>query len=101
MRCTPARSHSESAQDFSVRLLSHLCAPNIIQKRRYTLTWNELDWVVDEFEAGLEGLVLAEIELYYADQDIDLPPWAGREVTDDPLFRNESLARLGLPLGVV
>lgn len=82
-------------------MFSHLCAPTIIQKRRSALTWNDLDWLIDEFEGGLEGLVIAEIELHYADQDIELPPWVGRELTGDPLFTNESLARLGLPSGAV
>lgn len=49
-------------------------------------------WEVDVF-AGLHGgLVLAEIELGSADEPVDLPPWIGREVTDDPSYSNAALA---------
>ena len=50
------------------------------------------DWVIDEFNGPLEGLVLAEIELYATDQDIELPAWAGREVTGVAGYSNEQLA---------
>jgi adenylate cyclase len=54
-----------------------------------------LDWVVDEFEGPLHGLLLAE--LYATDQDIALPPWTGQEVTGDPAYSNEHLSLLDKP----
>ncbi len=49
--------------------------------------------MVDVFAGENTGLVLAEVELDRADQPVDLPPWAGREVTDDPRYLNINLAR--------
>lgn len=50
-------------------------------------------WEVDEFSGGLAGLVMAEIELARADEDIALPGWVGREVTNDPRYGNVALAQ--------
>ncbi|HCR35073.1 MAG TPA: CYTH domain protein, partial [Stenotrophomonas sp.] len=36
--------------------------------------------------------VVAEVELGSADQAIDLPDWAGAEVTDDTRYYNVALA---------
>jgi adenylate cyclase len=49
--------------------------------------------VVDEFEGANAGLVMAEIELEHADQAVELPDWAGAEVTADPRYQNASLVR--------
>ena len=73
-------------------LLAHACSGPLIEKTRHKLEWGGLDWVIDEFDGSLSGLVVAEIELHFVDQEIDIPPWAGREVTDDPEYRNERLS---------
>lgn len=80
------RAHAEE-------LLAHACEGAVIEKTRHHLLWRGAPWTVDEFEGALAGLVMAEIELTAADQPVALPPWAGREVTDDPAYRNEALAR--------
>ncbi len=49
-------------------------------------------WEIDEFEERNAGLVVAEVELDSADQAIDLPPWAGEEVTDVDRYYNVALA---------
>ncbi len=64
----------------------------MIEKTRHKIEWDGRDWVIDEFEGALQGLVLAELELYFADQEIDIPPWVGQEVTVDPDYRNERLS---------
>ena len=43
------------------------------------------------------GLVLAEVELDSAEQALDLPDWVGREVTGDPRYMNNRLARATAP----
>jgi adenylate cyclase len=73
-------------------LLAQHCNGELIEKVRHRIDWDGLEWTIDEFEGRLAGLVLAEIELYATDQDIELPPWAGREVTEDAAYRNERLA---------
>lgn len=60
-------------------------------KRRYAVDGFSLDI----FEGALTGLVLAEVEV---DSPADLsaivpPPWARREVTEDPFFTGGNLCR--------
>jgi adenylate cyclase len=51
-------------------------------------------WEVDYFE-NLPGkhkdLVIAEVELQYAEQPLELPDWVDKEVSDDPQYYNSSL----------
>ena len=53
-------------------------------------------WEVDEFEGGLAGLVLAEIELPDIDYDVVLPEWLGIELTGLHQWSNSTLARKGI-----
>jgi CYTH domain-containing protein len=66
-----------------------------VQKRRYTILVDGVEWVVDEFVD--RALVLAEIELDAADAAVQLPPWLtavlDREVTDESDYTNFRLAR--------
>lgn len=78
-------------------LLANACAGQVIEKIRHRIEWEGLDWVIDEFEGPMKGLLLAEIELYCTDQDIDLPAWAGREVTGIADYSNEQLSLAGWP----
>jgi len=73
-------------------LLADVCVRPLIEKVRHCVVHEGRDWVVDVFTGTLDGLVLAEIELTSEHDDVPLPPWVGREVTDDPRFRNASLA---------
>ena len=54
---------------------------------------------VDEFQAELDGLVLAEAEFETNDllASFPIPAFALREVTDDPRFTGAILAKNGLP----
>ena len=92
---TPGRVRSEFEYEIpaphAAELLDHMCVGQVIEKMRHSIEWAGIDWVVDEFGGALSGLVLAEVELHFADQEIALPPWAGKEVTDDPNYRNERL----------
>ena len=49
-------------------------------------------WEIDEFHGRLEGLVVAEIELESETEAVDIPPFIGREVTDDKRYYNSALA---------
>jgi CYTH domain-containing protein len=54
---------------------------------------------VDVFDGALRGLVTAEVE-FASDGDAEgfaAPAWLGREITDDPRFKNQRLALEGLP----
>lgn len=74
-------------------LLDELCHRPLIDKIRYREWWRGHLWEVDVFDGENFGLVVAEVELKSADESVDLPPWAGREVSADPRYTNASLSR--------
>ena len=76
------------------RTMLELCGNSRIEKNRYTVPHGKLTWEIDVFVHPLE-LVLAEIELESADEQFKLPKWIGKDVTDDPDYRNSSLAVSG------
>ena len=72
-------------------ILDDLCERPLIEKTRYKVEHAGLVWEIDEFAGDNAGLVVAEVELEHEDQQIDLPPWVGREVSDDPRYLNSNL----------
>ena len=72
-----------------------------IEKTRYVLTGSDgMVWEVDEFEGGLAGLILAEVELPSSQTEVVLPPWAGQEITGLASWSNHALAEtLALRIG--
>jgi len=70
-----------------------------IDKRRYEVPAGAATIELDVYAGALAGLAVAEVE-FSAEQDADafMPPaWFGREVTDDPLYKNQRLAVDGAP----
>lgn len=74
-------------------LLDTLCQPPLIEKIRYRVDYAGNTWEIDVFSGENAGLIVAEIELSREDQPFELPPWAGREVSDDPRYLNTSLSK--------
>lgn len=74
------------------RALLELCVGGLVEKRRHLVRHGGHLWEVDEFLGSNAGLVVAEIELGSPDEAFALPPWAGREVTDEPRYYNLALA---------
>jgi adenylate cyclase len=72
-------------------LLENLCHRPLVEKIRNTVDFAGRTWVVDVFSGENEGLVLAEVELQDPGEVVELPEWAGEEVTGDPRFENVSL----------
>jgi CYTH domain-containing protein len=68
-----------------------LCLRPLIEKIRYRIEYRGHTWEVDEFLGDNQGLVLAEIELGDAGEPLELPPWAGAEVSADPRYFNANL----------
>lgn len=75
------------------RELMEMAKPNVIEKRRYKVPYQDHVWEVDVFEGLHEGLTLAEVEMQSTDEHVPLPPWVGREVSDDDRYANASLSR--------
>lgn len=67
-----------------------------IEKTRWTYTNGGQRWEIDVYHGVLAGLITAEAETMDFDS-LDVPSWAGREVTGTPSWSNRSLARVGLP----
>jgi adenylate cyclase len=72
-------------------MLDELCERPIIEKTRHVVDVDGVTWEVDEFDGVNAGLVVAEVELTDADEDVALPDWVGDEVTDDPRYFNANL----------
>ncbi len=77
-------------------LLATMSGDLIVEKLRYRVFHAGFEWLVDIYEKQLAGIALAEIELDRADREFPLPPWVGREVTDDPRFHKRNMMRLAL-----
>jgi CYTH domain-containing protein len=74
-------------------LLAELCEQPIIDKKRYTITYQGFVWEIDEFFGENAGLLVAEIELESEDQEFVKPPWVGEEVSFDRRYANASLVK--------
>ncbi|MEA2250739.1 MAG: adenylate cyclase [Solirubrobacteraceae bacterium] len=71
-----------------------------IEKRRYELPAPDGRTIeLDVYAGALRGLVVAEVEFGSEDEAdaFEAPAWLGAEVTDDPRFKNQRLARDGAP----
>lgn len=80
------------------RAMLEMAHPHVVEKRRHIVPSGNLIWEVDVFLGAHEGLVMAEVELSHADQSVDLPAWAGDEVSHDDRYANASLSRnAGVP----
>ena len=79
------RAHAE-------QMLQTLCrADPILEKVRHTVPFGGLNWTIDVYMGPLAGLVFAEVELEHPNQEVQLPPWVGEEVTHDLRFRKHAL----------
>jgi CYTH domain-containing protein len=70
--------------------LLNLCE-KIISKDRITVKYDHKYWTIDVFEDENFGLVLAEIELKDEDEEVQIPDWVIKEVSDDSRFYNVNL----------
>jgi CYTH domain-containing protein len=72
-------------------ILRTMCDGHVLNKTRHFVTHVGAIWYVDVYDGILNGVMLAEIELESADQQIELPGWIGKEVTGDPNYRKVNL----------
>ena len=65
-----------------------------LAKRRHTVEHGGRGFSVDVFDGALAGLILCEAEAPSPEaiRALAFPPWASREVTDDPFFTGGHLA---------
>jgi CYTH domain-containing protein len=72
-----------------------------IEKTRYEIRHGGAVMEVDVYHGELAGLVTAECEFASAEESRRFvpPDWVGREVTNDPAYKNQTLAVRGRPHG--
>jgi adenylate cyclase len=70
-----------------------MCDGLVLDKVRHVIPYAGSLWHVDVYEGILNGVVLAEVELQHADQELGLPAWTGKEVTSDPRYRKLNMQR--------
>ena len=69
----------------------------VVHKTRHNIPYAGCVWEVDLYHGELDGLLTAEVEMESEDQAVELPDFVGREVTEDPAYKNSSLAQRGVP----
>lgn len=95
------KNHGASRAEFeyeipfveALEILDNLCERPIIEKYRYILKYNGKIFEIDEFLGENSGLVMAEVEIMQENEEVDLPPWIGEEVTNDIRYYNSSLIK--------
>lgn len=73
--------------------LMKLCESGIIDKTRYLVRSGNHVFEVDEFYGNNEGLVVAEVELEYEEEEFVKPDFIGEEVTGDKRYYNSQLMK--------
>ncbi len=81
--------------DDAYQMLHRLVEGVAVDKTRYFVKYGGGTWEVDEFHSPVSGLVVAEIELEHPEQEFNLPPFIGDEVTGDPRYYNSNIANMG------
>jgi adenylate cyclase len=70
-----------------------------VEKKRYVIQDEDFVIELDIFEGNLKGLMVAEIEFKSVGESkaYSVPAWFDREVTEDEKYKNQNLAKHGLP----
>lgn len=74
-------------------MLTHLCEQPLIDKHRHVELHGGRKWEIDVFHGDNSGLIVAEVELPSEDATLQLPPWAGEDVSGDPRYFNSNLLK--------
>jgi adenylate cyclase len=72
-------------------MLEQLCRRPLIEKTRHREIFAGRIWEIDVFHGDNDGLVIAEVEVAHAADQVVLPPWAGAEVSGDQRYFNNNL----------
>lgn len=74
------------------QIIDGLRVGRVIEKCRIAVPVGGFSFELDRFEADLDGLFVAEIELPEEAAEFPNPDWLGPEITGDPRYSNASLA---------
>ena len=71
--------------------LLRMCGQRVLKKYRRKIEYGGHIWEIDFFAGRHAGLILAEVELTSPNEQIDLPEWVTREVSNDKNYYNSNL----------
>ncbi len=91
--CRRAEFEYEIPRADAEQLLKVHCGDNVLEKTRHYVLHQGYTWEVDVYDAPLTGVIFAEIELETEDAKPPLPPWVGKEITEEIAFKNINLLR--------
>ncbi len=74
-------------------MINNLCKTPIISKTRYEIKYEKHIWEIDVFDEDNKGLIVAEVELQTENENIKLPSWIKKEVTEDNKYYNSNLIK--------
>jgi len=80
----PADEAAELIENFAL---------SAIDKIRFKIEFAGHLWEVDEFLGDNSGLIMAEIELKYENEEFKKPDWITIEVSDDARYYNSNLSK--------
>jgi adenylate cyclase len=72
-------------------MLEKFCTKPILYKTRYLILHKKHTWEIDIFHKENDGLIVAEVELDSEDENVELPEWIVKEVTDEARYYNSNL----------
>ena len=75
------------------KILQTLAVGPVIEKIRYLVNVGQHTWEIDEFLGANQGLVVAEVEMASEDEQIEIPNWSAKEVTNISRYYNVSLSK--------
>lgn len=87
------RYEAERELDIGVGIEMCLRGGRTVTKRRFGIWLDEDGWVLDQFCGENAPLIIAECERTSPVTDLAIPTFCHVEVTDDPRFSNDSLAK--------
>jgi len=88
-------SASREEVEFEITLPSGITSlPGLMKTRYYWRGVDNLLWEIDEFEGGLAGLIIAEVEIPSEEYPIQKPEWLGMELTFLKGWSNADLVRM-------
>jgi CYTH domain-containing protein len=65
----------------------------VLDKTRFHVPHAGRRWEVDVYGGDNRGLIIAEVELESEQAAVELPPWAGKEVTGERRYYASQLAQ--------
>jgi adenylate cyclase len=91
----PIRTEFEYAIPYldALEILQTMCDGHVLDKVRHVIPYAGSLWHVDVYEGILKDVVLAEVELQHADQELDLPTWIGERSDERSKIQKDQHAK--------